>query len=148
MGDGESRALGQVPAPNNYKPPIRTGHQGGLYKFGLRRFPQSKPDQTPGPIYEIETEPGGSLSQGTQYDKPAFTVGKGSRDSKVYISKKHTQDVKGLDSPGPVYHFRRDKDLGTGKAALIGTSERNRSEAKKYISKLHTADSVGIGTPG
>jgi hypothetical protein len=47
---------------------------------------------------------------------------------KVYISKKHTQDVVGLDSHGPICHFRKDKDLGAGHAALIGTSERNRSE--------------------
>jgi len=145
---GTKDALSQMPGPGAYKPSLKTGHVGGLHAFGLRRFPQSKTVPTPGPVYDIIPVVGGCLQQGTMYDKPAFTVGKGSRGAKVYISKKHTQDVKGLDSPGPIYHFRKDKDLGTGHAALIGTAERNRSEAKRYISALHGADTAGKDTPG
>jgi len=98
---------------------------------------QSKPDEIPGPIYQTDIP--------AFAEKPAHSMPKASKAStaRVYLSKKHTQDVKGLDSPGmpwcagsvassgglgPIYHFRREKDMGTGKAALIGTAERNRSE--------------------
>jgi len=138
---GSSNVMGQVPGPGAYKPPLKHGHQGHRPPFGTKRFPKAECDKTPGPIYTVTQE-------AFPNDKPCFSLMRAKRDAKIYISKKHTQDIKGLDSPGPVYHFRKDKDIGTGKSALVGTSERNRSEAKRFISKLHTADSVGVGVPG
>ncbi len=58
------------------------------------------------------------------------------------------QELVGFDSPGPVYHYQKSSDIGTGHSAVIGTSDRNKSEKARFISKLHTADICGVDTPG
>eukprot|EP00656_Telonema_subtile_P052220 TRINITY_DN7217_c0_g1_i3.p1 TRINITY_DN7217_c0_g1~~TRINITY_DN7217_c0_g1_i3.p1 ORF type:complete len:526 (-),score=75.98 TRINITY_DN7217_c0_g1_i3:197-1774(-) len=101
VGTGKD-ALSQVPGPGAYKPPLSHGHQGGRPAFGLKRFPKGESMKTPGPIYDTLRSPGGASAVGTEYDKPSFTVPRATRTAKVYISKRHTQDVVGLDSPGAV----------------------------------------------
>lgn len=140
---GSKNSIGQVPGPGAYKPPLKVGcnYQGRGINMGLRRGPKPHTTKTPAPnTYSLIEEPGSnSVSR---------AIGRGARSPKVYLSKKHTQDIKGLDSPGPVYHYQQDRDFGTGHSTLIGTSDRNKSEAKRFISKLHSADVLGVGTPG
>jgi len=140
---GSKSSVSQVPGPGAYKPPLKVGSnfQGKGINMGLNRVPPASSTKTPAPnTYSLVQEPG--------TETPARGIGKGARSPKVYLSKKHTQDIKGLDSPGPVYHYQVEKDFGTGHSALIGTSDRNKSEARRFISKLHSADVLGVGTPG
>jgi len=140
---GSKSSVSQVPGPGAYKPPLKVGvdYQGKGIAMGINRPPKPQSQKTPAPNrYNLREEMGST--------KPKTGFIKGPRSPKVYISKKHTQDIKGLDSPGPVYHYQQDRDFGTGHTTLIGTADRNKSEAKRYISKLHTADIVGVGVPG
>jgi len=133
----------QVPGPGAYKPPLSVGgnFQGKGCPMGVNRPPRAANMIGPGPQAYNMTE---NIGQ----HRPKAGFNKGTRYPKTYISKKHTQDVKGLDSPGPVYHYQRATDFGTGMSSVIGTADRNKSEAKRFISKLHTADIKGVGVPG
>lgn len=140
---GSKSSVSQVPGPGAYKPPLKVGsnYQGKGINMGLKRFPKGASTKTPASnTYSLVQEPG--------LDRPKVGIGRGARSPKVFLSKKHTQDVKGLDSPGPVYHYQRDRDFGTGHSSVIGTSDRNKSERRRFISKLHSADVLGVGTPG
>jgi len=140
---GAKNHASQVPGPGAYKPPLSVGgnYQGKGIGMACNRKPKPASDIGPGPnAFDLFQEAG--------VGKPKVGFMKGSRHPKVYISKSHTQDIKGLDSPGPAYHYQRATDFGTGMSSVIGTADRNKSEAKRFISKLHTADSMGVGVPG
>lgn len=64
----------------------------------------------------------GIQPEGLKTSEPQWSLPKASRDTekKVFISKKHPQDLLGKDSPGPVYIPKRQKELpkwGFGTAA-------------------------------
>merc|ERR1711934_517074 len=94
---GSKSSVSQVPGPGAYKPPIKeklcSNFKGKGTAMGLNRRPPEATTKTPAPnTYSLTQEPG--------LDQPSRAIGNGSRNSKVYLSKKHTQDIKGLDSPG------------------------------------------------
>lgn len=144
--DEDGKARYGVPGPGAY---TRVGafgetvvyESGSAYTFGTK--PQTEKQQVMGPL-----DAGSAVCRGRRSPKlhhHACVLTGLCPHSQPYISRQHSKQVSGQDSPGPIYapHLRGTRpDLTRPIAFSTGTRE---GEGKKWISGEHISVLAQIG---